>query len=215
MFDTGDLNYKVTGVLFLKILSGGASGGGTADTAYRRMGYLKNIAESIQGQTETTINAHPAPSSIITNITGGNFQMQFDLMEATEANYELRAIAQGINPNDYAGTASAGVPIMGNFDPLVVEIKVPYFGANSDRTDEAAITNCIGYHLYNCVIDTTGYSLAYDPIPDQNDVVVVPLVVKGQSDPDNENLQGKWAHSITADITVTAETATGCFADIT
>jgi len=209
----------LTCAVFGRILSGGCSLADEpgAESVFTHLGYLaEEISFARENGNTIDINLHPAPVMVRQFSTDGNAVINMNLVEINGSNSRNRAIAQSLNPNIFAGTTSDARPIGANLPPLVMELKIVTITEDSDTSDLTDIDYCIATQIYKAVVAKDTYTESHMPEP-ENQLHTVPIKFTAQADPDNSNYQGAEAEMGTSpcDITATAESATGPFADLT
>jgi len=217
--DVDNVEVGFTCAVFGRVLSGGCSATDDpgAETIFTHMGYLAEEVNFARENGNTIdINLHPSPTTVKQFSTDGNYVFNINLAEVGGVSSRNRAISQCLNPTVYAGDPADARPIGGNFTPLVMELKIVTITERSDISDPSAVDYCIGTQIYKATISKEDYAESHIPRP-ENQLHMIPIKFTAQADPDNGNFQGAEADfgTATCDISATAESATGPFADLT
>ena len=177
------LNLKLAqGVVGIKILGGGhpnATDAGMADTAYRHMGWSKDITFRLTDVEEFKEDGQPSPGIIYYSTSGGLVEVEMTLQEVSETNWDLNVIAQGRNPLYYTAALNK-LEMITDLPPLRVALKFVVMPAvvGSDRT---AIPNCECFHVPLAYISVGTYERLTKPAP-QNERNYIKFMANGVAD---------------------------------
>lgn len=173
--------------LFVRVVSGGVLGGvtATADAAatFRNMGYLSSATESFDGGSMTKEYAMPASSEIDVEIKNGAYMIEGALLEAHEDNLALRAIALGVNPNNYDGSATSWPIGNDELSELIVEVKLVELPKDVPSS-LASVSNAMCTHIKRAIVDPSGYSTEGTPRATQTEKSTIPIKLVAVKDPD-------------------------------